>query len=107
MAYVTLLWEGHPPQRRTDPPWSVPAGDCVGRLGLRRGHFTGRRPPEIPSVNPRLDPYRAPGGVAVNLKGDEAPSGWSAGWYLILRTDLPLDRARTILVEYPETDWEP
>lgn len=106
MPYVSLIWEGEPPQRPTDRPRSIPVTVCISELGLRRAHFHGQDPPKIPSSNPQLDAFREPHGVAVNLKGDDAPPGWRAGWYLIPSMDLPVQQARTILERFPVTDWD-
>lgn len=89
MAYVSVIWEGsHPQNPVTDPPRDVPVADRIGRFGLHRDHYSGPEPPKQPSANPTLDGFRDPYGVAVNLKGDDAP----VGWYVISARDLPLLR---------------
>lgn len=105
MAYVSVIWEGaHPQNILTDPPRDVPVADCIGRLRLNRDHYFSPGPPKIPSDNPKLDGFRDPHGVAVNLKGDDAPQGWRPGWYVVPAKDLPLREARTVLAQYPAID---
>ena len=41
MAYVTFVWEGHPPQRPTMPSRNVPFQQCISELGLRESHYVG------------------------------------------------------------------
>lgn len=106
MPYVSLVWEGRPPQRPSDPPRSVPVAACISELGLRQTHYYGADPPRIPSGNPQLDAYRDPIGVAVNLKGDDALGGWPPGWYLIPAADLPIQKAKVTLEKYPATGWD-
>lgn len=105
MPYATIFWIGERKQRPTDPPHEIPADACVQELGLRRTHYLGSEPPNIPSDNPRLDDYRDAHGTAVNLKGDDTPPGWIPGWYVIPSIDLPLERARVVLQKYPVIDW--
>lgn len=103
MPYVTLLWEGKKPTR--EQPRSVSIEDCIGRLSLRRQHYRGAEPPTLPSQNPHLDDFRGPQATVVHLRGDDAPEGWPAGWYLSPATDLPPSQARKILEGYPLRDW--
>ncbi len=103
MAYVTLIWAGRRRQRGSDPPHEVPADTCMSTLGLRQEHYSGEKPPYIPSENPLMDDFREPHGVAVHLQTDETPPGWRPGWYVIPSADLPVDTARTVLAGYPVT----
>jgi hypothetical protein len=105
MPYVSVFWTGKRKQRPTDPPHDVPAAACVEELGLRRTHYVGPEPPFTPSGNPSLDDYRDAYGTAINLKGDDAPTEWTPGWYVIPVIDLPLERARAVLQKYPVIDW--
>jgi hypothetical protein len=84
----------------------VPVAECIGELGLRQSHYYGQNPPKIATDKPQLDAFREAYGVAVNLKGDDALPGWQSGWYLIPSSDLPIQKARTLLEKYPVTSWD-
>lgn len=103
MPYAGLFREGEKPT--PDKPRLVPIGDCIGKLGLRKHHRTGSEPPKIPSQKPGLDDIRDPYGTVVHLRGDDAPSEWMPGWYMIPASDLPTSQARKILEGYPLVDW--